>query len=118
MFEKKGVLVFDNTRHTEDALMEIGLEAGAEDIVDTGDALEVHVAPAAFDNLRQAFEDAGLRCGEAGISMLPRNTITVDADSGRKLLRLVEALEDNEDVQNVHANFELPDEVLAEMRQL
>jgi YebC/PmpR family DNA-binding regulatory protein len=115
MFEKKGVLIFDKARYTEDVLMEIGLEAGAEDIVDTGDVLEVHAEPAAFDSLRQAFEDAGVQYEEAEISMLPQNTVTVDADSGRKLLRLVEALEDNEDVQNVHANFELPDEMLAEM---
>jgi YebC/PmpR family DNA-binding regulatory protein len=115
MFDKKGVLTFDKTRYTEDSLMEIGLDAGAEDIVDAGDVFEVHSAPAAFDALRQAFEDAGFQCDEAEISMLPQNTLTVDADAGRKLLRLVESLEENEDVQNVHANFELPDEVLAEM---
>ena len=67
------------------------------------------------DILRQAYEDAGIEYLSAEISMLPQNTITVDAEAGAKLMRLVEAMEDNEDVQNVHANFDLPDELLAEM---
>ena len=115
MFDKKGVLSFDKSRFTEDALMEVGLEAGAEDILDEGDTLEVHCQPADFDALRQAFEDAGMMPLEAEISMLPQNTITVDAEAGRKLMRLVEAMEDNDDVQNVYANFDLPEELLAEM---
>ena len=115
MFDKKGVITFDKANHTEDALMEVGLEAGAEDIVDEGDFFEVHCQPGDFDALRQAFEDAGLTPESAELSMLPQNTITVDADAGRKLLRLVDALEDNEDVQQVHSNFDLPEELLAEM---
>ena len=91
------------------------LEAGAEDIVDEGDFFEVHCQPGDFDGLRQAFEDAGLTPESAEMSMLPQNTITVDAEAGRKLLRLVDALEDNEDVQQVHSNFDLPEELLAEM---
>ncbi|MDL2280163.1 YebC/PmpR family DNA-binding transcriptional regulator [Desulfovibrio sp. OttesenSCG-928-G11] len=115
MFTKKGVLVFDKTRYDEEQLMEVGLENGAEDIVDEGDFWEVHSQPGDFDALRQAFEDAGLEAESAEISMLPQNTVPVDADAGRKVLRLVEAMEDNDDVQQVHANFDLPDEVLAEM---
>ena len=110
MFDKKGVLTFDKAKYTEDALMEVGLEAGAEDIVDEGDSYEVHSQPGDFDALRQAYEDAGIEYLEAEISMLPQNTITVDAEAGAKLMRLVEAMEDNEDVQNVHANFDLPDD--------
>ncbi|MDR2161371.1 MAG: YebC/PmpR family DNA-binding transcriptional regulator [Desulfovibrio sp.] len=115
MFEKKGVLTFSMDLHSEDALMEIGLEAGAEDIVEGDGVLEVHCGPAAFDSLRQAFEDAGIACSEAEITMLPQTTLSVDAETGRRLLRLVEALEDNEDVRNVYANFDIPDDVLAEM---
>ncbi len=115
MFDKKGVITFDKALHTEDALMEVGLEAGAEDIVDEGDVFEVHSRPEDFETLRQAFEDAKLEYQEAEVSMLPQNTVTVDAEAGRKLLRMVEALEDNDDVQNVHANFDLPEELLAEM---
>ena len=115
MFDKKGVFIFDKTRYTEDALMEVGLEAGAEDILDEGDTLEVHCQPGDFVTLRQAFEDASIAPDEADISMLPQNTILVDEETGRKLMRLVEALEDNDDVQNVYANFDLPESLLAEM---
>lgn len=115
MFDKKGVLTFEKSRCTEDALMETGLENGAEDIVDQGDFFEVHCRPGDFDALRQAYEDAGLEAESAEISMLPQNSITVDAEQGGKILRMVEALEDNEDVQQVNANFDLPEELLAEM---
>ena len=115
MFTRKGVLTFDKSAHTEDALMEVGLDAGAEDLVDEGDFFEVHCGQADFDALRQAFEDAGMTPESAEISMLPQNTITVDADAGRKLMRMLDALEDNEDVQQVHSNMDLPEELLAEM---
>lgn len=114
MFDRKGVFTFDKA-HTEDRLMEIGLEHGAEDIVDSGEVWEVHCQQGEFEPLREAFEAAGLAPESAELGMLPQNNIEVDADAGRKLLRLVEALEDNDDVQNVYANFDLPDEVLAEM---
>lgn len=115
MFAKKGVITFPKDRYTEEQLMEIGLENGAEDIVDEGDLWEVHAEPGNFDGLRQAFEDAGIEPESAEISMLPQNTISIDAEMGRKILRLIENMEDNEDVQQVHANFELPDEMLDEM---
>lgn len=115
MFTKKGVLTFEKSRYTEDQLMEIGLEAGAEDIVDEGDFYEVHSEPTDFDNLRQAFEDAGIEVESAELSMLPQNTITVDAETARKLMRMVDAFEDNDDVQQVHSNFDIPDEVMAEL---
>ncbi len=115
MFDKKGVFVFDKATATEDALMEVGLEAGAEDILDEGDTFEVHCPFTEFDALRQAFEAAGMTPVEASISMIPQNTIAVDVEAGQKLLRLIDALEDNDDVQNVYANFDLPEELLAEM---
>ena len=115
MFTKKGVLDFEKSRYTEDKLMEIGLENGAEDIVDEDESWEVHCEPGNFDTLRQAYEDAGIEAQSAEISMLPQNTITVDAETGRKVLRLIDALEDNDDVQQVHSNVDIPEEVLAEM---
>ncbi len=115
MFTQKGVFTFDKSRYAEDTLMEAGLEAGLEDIVDEGDFWEAHCRPGDFDSLRQAFEDAGFTFESAEISMLPQNTITVDAETGRKLMRMVEAFEENDDVQQVHSNFDLPDELLEEM---
>ena len=115
MFTQKGVITFEKSRYEEEALMEVGLEAGAEDIVDEDDFWEVHCAPTDFDGLRQALEDAGFEAESAEISMLPQNYITVDAETGRKLMRMVEAFEDNDDVQQVNYNFDLPDELLEEM---
>ncbi|MDR1947230.1 MAG: YebC/PmpR family DNA-binding transcriptional regulator [Desulfovibrio sp.] len=114
MFNKKGVLSFDKAVCSEEGIMEIGLENGAEDLLDEDDCWELHCAPAAFDALCQAFEDAGMETRSAEIALLPQNSVEVDAESGRKVLRLVEALEDNEDVQQVYANFDLPDELLDE----
>ena len=112
MCDRKGLFVFDKEKYGEEQLMEIGLEAGAEDITDEGDTWEVYCAPNDFDALRQAFEDAGLECDEAELSMVPQNYITIDdVTVARKIMNLVDALEDNDDVQNVYANFDLSDEV-------
>jgi YebC/PmpR family DNA-binding regulatory protein len=116
MFERKGLFVFEKEKYSEDQLMEIGLEAGAEDIIDEGDTWEVHAAPGDFDALRQAFEDAGLEAAEAELSMLPQAYIAVaDAGAARRLMNLVDALEENEDVQNVFGNFDISDEIMAEL---
>ncbi|MDL2271592.1 YebC/PmpR family DNA-binding transcriptional regulator [Desulfovibrio sp. OttesenSCG-928-I05] len=116
MFERKGLFVFEKEKYSEDQLMEIGLEAGAEDIIDEGDTWEVHSAPGDFDALRQAFEDAGIESVEAEMSMLPQNYITIDDVAvARKLMNLVDNLEDNEDVQNVFGNFDISDEIMAEL---
>lgn len=115
MFDKKGVFVFDKEKYTEDQLMEVGLEAGAEDITDEGETWEVHTALEDFNIVQQAFEDAGFESSEASLQMIPQNSIEVDAVIGRKIMNLVDALEDNDDVQNVYANFDISDEAMAEM---
>ncbi|WP_027188117.1 YebC/PmpR family DNA-binding transcriptional regulator [Desulfovibrio cuneatus] len=115
MFDSKGVFTFTKAKYTEDALMEVGLEAGAEDIVDDGEAFEVQCAPTDFEALREAFAAAGMVAEESRLGRVPQNTVPVDVEAAKKLLRLVDALEDNDDVQNVYANFDLPDDVLAEM---
>jgi len=115
MFDRKGVIAFDKEKYTEDQLMEVGLEAGAEDINDEGDTWEVHTAMEDFNTVQQAFEAAGFEPTEVSLSMIPKNTIEVDATVGRKIMNLVENLEDNDDVQNVYANFDMSDEDLANM---
>ncbi|MFZ5425426.1 MAG: YebC/PmpR family DNA-binding transcriptional regulator [Thermodesulfobacteriota bacterium] len=115
MFDKKGVISLDKAKYSEDQVMEAALEAGAEDVTGEGDSWVVDTAPENFDAVRQAIEDAGLEVQEAEISMVPKNTVDVDAETGRKLLKLVDALDDYDDVQATHANFELPEELLAEM---
>ena len=115
MFDRKGVIAFDKEKYTEDQLMEIGLEAGAEDINDEGDTWEVHTALEDFNAVQQAFEAAGFEPSDVTLSMIPKNTIEVDAAVGRKIMTLVENLEDNDDVQNVYANFDMSDEDLASL---
>lgn len=115
MFDRKGVITLEKDKYTEEQLMEVALEAGAEDVTDEGESWEVVTAAADFNAVREALEAAGVEMQSAEFTMVPQNEIEVDAEMGRKLMRLVDALEDNDDVQNVHANFDLPDELLAEL---
>ncbi len=115
MFDKKGVISLDRSKYDEERIMEVALEAGAEDVSDQGDTWEVTSAPEDFDALRQALEDAGMELIDAELSMVPKNTVEVDAETGRKLMKLLDALDDYDDVQKTHANFDLPEELLAEM---
>jgi len=111
MFDKKGVIELPK-KYAEEQLMEAALEAGAEDILDEDDSWEVHTTPENFENVRQALENAGLEFLSAEISLLPKNTVPVDAETGQKLLKLMDALDDNDDVQQTNANFDLPEELL------
>ncbi len=110
MFSQKGIFSFPKS-FTEDQLMEVGLEHGVEEIMDEGDVWEVHCAPADFEPLRAAFEAAGMVSEDAEVAMAPANTVALDLENGQKLLKLIDMLEDNEDVQNVHSNADLPDEM-------
>jgi len=112
MFSKKGIFSFPKAQFTEDQLMEIGLENGVEDITDEDDVWEVHCAPEDFDALSRAFEAAGIVSDDAEVSMVPSTTVALDEENGQKLLRLVDNLEDNDDVQKVHTNGDLPDSML------
>jgi YebC/PmpR family DNA-binding regulatory protein len=115
MFDKKGVITFAKERYSEDQLLEIGVEAGAEDVEDNGDEWEVRSRPEDFSAVREAFEKAGFEFVSAEVSMVPKTTIQVDRETGEKLLKLYDALDENDDVQNVYANFDLPEELLQEM---
>lgn len=115
MFDKKGTLYFPKDKFTEDVIMEVGLEAGAEDVLDDGDAWEVRTAPENFADVQQAFDDAGMEYSDAEVRMIAQNTVPVDLETGRKLVKLIDLLEDNDDVQNVHNNADLPDELFEEM---
>lgn len=114
MFDKKGVLVFPKAGNTEDELLELGLEAGAEDVRDEGEAFEVHTAPEDFAAVQKAFEDAGKKMESAELAMVPKNLVPVDADVARKVMNLIDALEDNDDVQNVYVNADFPDDFVAD----
>ena len=112
-FERKGVIMVDRQASTEDDLMLATLDAGAEDIVDEGDAFRVTTGPTELHAVRTALEAAGIAFTSADLTMLPSTSVPLtDEASARAVLRLIDALEDHDDVQGVYANFDIPDEVL------
>ena len=114
-FERKGVIQFSKEKYTEDQLMEAALEAGADDLRDEGDVWEIQTAMADFNAVREAFEAAGLEMISAELNQVPQTTMEVDLETARKLLRFIELLEDNDDVQNVYSDADISDEIMAQL---
>ena len=112
MFERKGVIFVEAAGRDEDELMMAAIEAGAEDVIPAGDVYEIRCEVADFMSVRQGLEQAGIRYASAELTMIPKNTVALDESDARKTLRLLDALEDNDDVQEVYANFYVPDEVM------
>lgn len=114
MFKRKGYISVEKTEALDaDELMLLALEAGAEDIQEEEEALEVTTAPEDMERVKEALEGAGIAVDVAEVSMFPENEVVIeDRDAAEKLMKLVDALEDHDDVQNVHANFNIPDELL------
>lgn len=113
MFERKGVISVDKAAYAEDRIMEAALDAGAEDVLDEGDTWVIHTAMTDFTTVRDALEAADIVMQEAVLAQVPQNLTAVDADTGQKVLRLMDALDDNDDVQNVYANVDFPDDMPA-----
>jgi YebC/PmpR family DNA-binding regulatory protein len=114
LFDKRGVVVVDAGRYSEDDLLP-AIEAGALDIAQDEDVLEVITEPADLAAVRAALEGAGVEVDSAELLQRPTTLVTLDAEQAPKLLRLVEALEDNDDVDAVHANFDVPAEILEQV---
>ncbi|MCA9259825.1 MAG: YebC/PmpR family DNA-binding transcriptional regulator [Planctomycetales bacterium] len=117
MFDRKGVIATPSDKTDEDAMMELALESGAEDVRTEGEVYEVICDPEAFSEVRQTLEAAGLEILSAEITRIPQDTVEVAGDDARKLLKMMEALDDHDDVQIVSANFNIPDEALAELSE-
>jgi YebC/PmpR family DNA-binding regulatory protein len=111
IFEKKGQIVVDAARYGEDDLM-VAVDAGAEDVAEDGDVLEVVTGPTGLAAVRGALEQAGVEVQSAELVMRPTNRIEIDESQTASLMRLLDTLEDNDDVQDVHANFDVDAEVL------
>jgi YebC/PmpR family DNA-binding regulatory protein len=111
LFEKRGVVIVDGARYGEDDLL-VAVEAGAEDIVADEDSLEVVTAPSELAAVRSAIEQAGIEIESAEVMHRPSMRVELDEDNAAKLFRLIDALEENDDVGAVHANFDVSDEVL------
>ncbi|HZT64885.1 MAG TPA: YebC/PmpR family DNA-binding transcriptional regulator [Acidimicrobiales bacterium] len=117
-FERKGVVILprrkpDGGEVTEDDLMVVAVDAGAEDLADQGDTWQLTCPPGDLGRLRSALEEAGVPYDSAELTMLPTNAVPLESEGdARKVLRLVDALEELDDVQNVYANFDIPDSIL------
>jgi YebC/PmpR family DNA-binding regulatory protein len=115
MFHRRGFITLDKgTAPDEDQLLEIILEAGADDLTDSAEQWEVVTEPETFRAVRKALEDAGVQVASAELTMLPQSGVPVGRDKAESVLRLIEAIEDLDDVQNVYSNFDIPEEILAE----
>jgi YebC/PmpR family DNA-binding regulatory protein len=113
LFNKKGLIEVETKSTPEDTLMDLVLEAGADDMVTQGDVYEVTTDPLSFEKVRVALEAKKVPMRTAEITMIPTTTVKVAGSDAKALLSLIENLEDNEDVQNVHANFDMSDEDMA-----
>ncbi|PJK29348.1 YebC/PmpR family DNA-binding transcriptional regulator [Minwuia thermotolerans] len=115
MFDHVGVIEYPAAAARMEALFETAVEAGADDVVAGEDGFEVITAVEAFNDVREALEAEFGEAGRAGLEWRPQNTVEVDEEKAGTLLKLVDALDDNDDVQKVHANFEVSDEVMARL---
>ncbi|MCD0448983.1 YebC/PmpR family DNA-binding transcriptional regulator [Actinocorallia sp. API 0066] len=117
MFHRKGVVVVPKSGTTEDDVMMAALEAGAEEITDLGENFEVVSEAGDLIGVRKSIQDAGIDYESAESSFLPTMQVPLDADGARKVIKLLDALEDSDDVQNVWSNMDVPDTVLAELEE-
>jgi YebC/PmpR family DNA-binding regulatory protein len=115
MFERKGLCLIPADQADEETLMEVAIEAGADDVRQVGDKFEVTSSPDDFQAVKQALAKHEITPESAELTNIPGNTVDLDADTGRKILNLLENLDDHDDVQSVSANFNLTEEVMAEI---
>lgn len=115
MFDQKGLILVTKEGQDEDEIMMIALDAGAEDIQDEGDTFDVFTSPSEFESVRSQLIENGIEPLRAEISRIPQSTVAIEGQEAEQLLRLLEVLEEHDDVQNVYANFDMDDKVLGEM---
>jgi YebC/PmpR family DNA-binding regulatory protein len=115
LFHKKGIIMVEKEGVDEDELMEIVLEAEAEDMTSEEEQFVVTTGPASFEAVRTAIDDQGFPIASAEITMVPDSTVKVTAKDAQKVLKLMDALENQDDVQNLYSNFDIPEEILAEL---
>jgi YebC/PmpR family DNA-binding regulatory protein len=111
-FEKKGRIAFEKGKVDEDKIFEIALEAGADDVRTEEGELIVITPLDTFESVKAAIEGAGLKYTSAEVTMIPQNSVRIEGREAEQMLRLMEALEDSDDVQNVYSNFDIPEELL------
>ncbi|NOY53662.1 MAG: YebC/PmpR family DNA-binding transcriptional regulator [Deltaproteobacteria bacterium] len=112
MFQTRGLIAVEKTKVDEDRLMELALEAGAEDVQAGGDTFEITMEPGDFEAVKKSLEEAGLELSLTEITKIPSTTVRLEGKEAEQMLKLLAALEDNDDVNAVHANFDIDDEVI------
>jgi YebC/PmpR family DNA-binding regulatory protein len=112
IFEKKGSILVEKKSVDEDQLMELALEAGAQDIREEETECEIITDPVSFEGVKNAIDQRKIKYIEARISLIPQTTVKLDAGKAEQMLKLMEKLEDNDDVQNVYANFDIADDIM------
>lgn len=117
IFEKKGYIVVNKKTLEEDKLMSIALDAGADDFQTDESTYTITTLPGDFETVKKAMDDKNIKADVAEISMVPKNHVNVTGDTAKKVLALVEALEEHDDVQNVYANFDIPEEIIDEIEK-
>lgn len=115
MFSQRGVFIVSAEQADEDTLTGIALETGADDVRSLGDAFEISCDPGVFGEVRQALDEAGIKPENAEVAMVASTTVDLEGQQAERMMNLIEALEDHDDVQNVYSNFEISDEDLARL---
>jgi len=115
MFDKRGIITVNATGVNEDSLIEIALDAGATDVQNQEDVFEITSEPGDMERVREALVKANLQIMEAEVRRIPQNTVKLDRKGAESMLKLMEALEDHDDVQNVSANFDIDDKIIEEL---
>ncbi len=110
LFQRRGVINYSTEQYTEDQILEQALEVGADDVATEGDIIEVTCRPEEFDAVVNAMQTAGFEHSDASLQMVPDATVSLDADGTRKALKMIEALDDHDDVQEVYSNIDIPDD--------
>lgn len=110
LFERKGIIAFPASTYSEDEIIEHAIEAGAEDVTTEGDSIEVTTTPEDFEDVRAALTEAGFEYSFAEVSKIPEATVRLDDEGTRKAMKLIENLDDNDDVQNVSTNLDIPED--------
>jgi YebC/PmpR family DNA-binding regulatory protein len=117
MFDRKGLLTLSAAQIDEDELLELVLEAGGDDVRLSDDVYEIITAAETFDEVKNQLEAKGLTLDVAEITMIPQNTVPIEGKHAEQVLRLMEALDDQDDVRKAHANFDIPDDVMAKLSE-
>ncbi|MBL7068736.1 MAG: YebC/PmpR family DNA-binding transcriptional regulator [Candidatus Omnitrophica bacterium] len=112
MFEKKGYFAVAKETISEDILMSIALESGAEDFTTEGNTFEIKTLPQDYEKVKKALDEKSIKVESSEITMIPKSTLRVKDEKAKQVLALVDALEEHDDVQNVYANFDIPEEIL------